>query len=193
LLNKTEQNIVVIDYGVGNLGSVINMLKRVGATCKVSSSPSEIMAANKIILPGVGAFDHGMQKLKESGLDELLIKKSKDSSCQIMGICLGMQMLTEGSEEGTLAGLGLISGTVKKFKTDQHRKLKVPHMGWNIVKTNKHHYLLENLPEESRYYFVHSYYVSCNNPDDVLMTTHYGNEFVSAFQKKQYYWLSIPS
>ncbi|MCP4325918.1 MAG: imidazole glycerol phosphate synthase subunit HisH [Alteromonadales bacterium] len=175
--------VIVLDYGVGNLGSVLNMLKKVGANCKISNSPAEIMSAKKIILPGVGSFDHGMEKLKESGLDKLLIEKSNDNNCQIMGICLGMQLLTEGSEEGKLPGLGLISGRVKKFDSKLYGDLKIPHMGWNIVTPKKSHYLLENLPEESRYYFVHSYYVSCNNSTDILMTTEYGSEFVSAFQK----------
>jgi len=175
--------VIVLDYGVGNMGSVVNMLKKVGAICKVSNSPDEIMLAKKIILPGVGSFDHGMKKLRESELDKVLLEKSHDNECQIMGICLGMQLLTEGSEEGTLPGLGLISGVVKKFDKERYAHLKVPHMGWNIVTPKKTHYLLDNLPLESRYYFVHSYYVSCNNSDDILLTTQYGNEFVSAFQR----------
>jgi glutamine amidotransferase len=174
----------VIDYGVGNLGSVLNMLKKVGATnIKSSNKESDILAADKIILPGVGAFDHGMKKLKENGMDNILRQAALEQKTEIMGICLGMQLLTEGSEEGTLPGLGLLSGNVKKFKKELYNDLKIPHMGWNMVKPKKPHYLLDNLPEESRFYFVHSYYVCCNNSDDILMTTQYGDEFVSAFQK----------
>jgi glutamine amidotransferase len=184
LLNKIKQKIVVIDYGVGNLGSVLNMLKKVGATnIKLSNKESDILSADKIILPGVGAFDHGMRKLRENGIDEILRQVALEQTAEVMGICLGMQLLTEGSEEGKLPGLGLISGVAKKFDKERYKHLKIPHMGWNIVNPKKKHYILENLPQESRYYFVHSYYVSCNDSDDILMTTQYGNEFVSSFQK----------
>lgn len=184
MLTKSELNIAVIDYGVGNLGSVLNMLKKVGAAnVKLTNKESDILSADKIILPGVGAFDHGMKKLRENGLDEILLQVAEKNTAEVMGICLGMQLLTEGSEEGALPGLGLISGVVKKFDKDRHAHLKIPHMGWNLITPKKMHYIVDNLPEESRYYFVHSYYVSCNNPDDILMTTQYGSEFVSAFQK----------
>lgn len=175
--------VVVIDYGVGNLGSVLNMLKKVGVPCKVSSCEDEILAANKVILPGVGSFDHGMMRLRESGVAEILKEKATHDNSEIMGICLGMQLLTDGSEEGNLAGLGLISGYARRFTSDVTRKLKVPHMGWNIVYPFKEHYLVNNLPEESRFYFVHSYFVECTEREDVLLTSNYGVEFVSSFQR----------
>jgi glutamine amidotransferase len=184
VLNKNEPNIVVIDYGVGNLGSVLNMLKKVGAkNVKLSNNHSDILSADKILLPGVGAFDHGIKKLRESGIDDVLRQVAIERTAEVMGICLGMQLLTEGSEEGSLPGLGLIDGVAKKFDKVRYAHLKIPHMGWNIVNPKKKHYILDNLPKESRYYFVHSYYVTCNSSDDILMTSQYGNEFVSAFQK----------
>lgn len=184
MLNELEENIVIIDYSVGNLGSVLNMLKKVGATnVKCSNKESDILSANKIILPGVGSFDHGMSKLKENGIDLLLKQVSVEKNIQIMGICLGMQLLTEGSEEGELPGLGLINGRVKRFNNEQNPHMKIPHMGWNVINPYKEHYLLADLQKESRYYFVHSYYVECENSEDILMTSKYGKEFVSAFQK----------
>jgi glutamine amidotransferase len=185
LLDNKEEEIVVVDYGVGNLGSVVNMLKKVGASNAISTSDHQkILSADKIIVPGVGSFDHGMTKLRESGTDEVLLQVALGKKAQIMGICLGMQLLTEGSEEGNIPGLGLISGYAKKFTLENCGDLKVPHMGWNSVNPVKQHYLLRQMQDETRFYFVHSYFVECNDSCDVLMTSKYGREFVSSFQKE---------
>ena len=176
--------IAIIDYGVGNVGSIQNMLKRVGhLENKITSDPKEINDADKIILPGVGAFDAGMKKINDSGLLEVLNKNAVIDKKPILGICLGMQLITKGSAEGLLPGLGWIDATTLKFNlTEQNELLKIPHMGWNEVTFTKRHPLINNLPEQSRFYFVHSYYVRCNQPDDELISCNYGIDFTCGIQ-----------
>lgn len=177
--------VLIIDYKIGNLLSVQNMLKYIGVTSKISSSIEDIKNADKLILPGVGHFKTGMENLAKSGLidvlhEEVLIKKKN-----ILGICLGMQLMTKHSEEGDCDGLGWIDATTKKFQLSE--PLKVPHMGWNNVNYKKDTALNKNISKEPRHYFVHSYFVDCNNKEDVLATTLYGNEFVAAFQHENIY------
>jgi len=175
--------IVVIDYKMGNIGSVLNMLKKVGAEARISSDPKEIETADKLILPGVGAFDTGMKHLAESNLLNLLNEKVLERKTPTLGICLGMQLLTRGSEEGVLPGLGWIDGQTVKFRFNGDRThLKVPHMGWNTVDIKSTDSLFRNLEDEARFYFVHSYRVVCNRDEDVLAVTHHGDDFVSAVQ-----------
>ena len=174
--------ITIVDYGIGNLGSVQNMLRRIEAKSEISSDLEVISRAKKILLPGVGAFDPAMQKIHDSGLTEVLYRKAKVEKVPFLGICLGMQLLTEGSEEGTLPGLGYIKGFTKKFEFDD-LSLKVPHMGWNIVKPVNQSLLVAGMDaEEQRFYFVHSYYVKCASPANVLAQTHYGFDFDSMIQ-----------
>lgn len=174
--------ITIVDYGIGNLGSVANMLKKVGAKKVIfSNDPEEIASSKKVLLPGVGSFDHGMQKLNDSGISDALRALVNKDDTLLMGICLGMQLLTEGSEEGELPGLGLVPGKAMIFPNNNG--LKVPHMGWNVVYPKKDSFLLQDLPEKSRFYFVHSYYVTCSDEADVLCTTSYGDDFVSSFQR----------
>lgn len=169
--------IVVIDYDVGNIGSIINMLKRIGVSASLSNEKAEIENADKLILPGVGAFDHGMTNLQNANLIPLLHEQVKEKEKPILGICLGMQMLLEGSEEGVLDGLGWIKGRNIKFKlTDS--QLKVPHMGWNTVQIlNDNPFLTESLP--SRFYFVHSYHANCSQANNVIGITKHDYEFPS--------------
>jgi imidazole glycerol-phosphate synthase subunit HisH len=175
--------IAILDYGVGNSGSIHNMIRRIGGQSIITSNEDVVASASGYILPGVGAFDHGMSKLKSSGILDVLEYRVMKENTPILGICLGMQMLFNNSEEGDLPGLGWINGSVKKFKftndVDQ-KKLKVPHMGWNLVKPRMHQSLFKELEQEARFYFVHSYYVSCNRAEDILGTTKYGSEFVSS-------------
>lgn len=176
--------IVIVDYGMGNLGSIRNMLKKVGADSQMTSDPESILRAEKIILPGVGAFDHGMQQLKKLNCLEILRQKVVQEKVSCLGICLGMQLFMEKSEEGVLPGLGWLKGQVKKFKFDNgETPLRVPHMGWNSVRVAKRHPLFEGL-EQPRFYFVHSYHVVCENPEDVLGKTEYGYPFVSSIGKE---------
>lgn len=177
--------ITIIDYGMGNLGSVTNMIKKVGGTSIVTSKISEIEKATKILLPGVGSFDKAMQNLQNLNLVEVLKKKVLQDKTPIMGICLGMQLLTKMSEEGKLNGLGFVDAVVEKFDfTSLNNAFPIPHMGWNRVYIQKDSQLLqENEERENRFYFVHSYAVKCNNFQDILTTTNYGYEFVSSFEK----------
>lgn len=174
--------IVVIDYGMGNLGSVANMLRKVNADVTVSADPGVIAAADKLVLPGVGAFGKGMENLERSGLLPVLHQKVRVDRTPILGICLGMQLFTRRSEEGMAEGLGWLDAEVVRFRFDEDSPLKVPHMGWNTVTLKRPSLFWEDGASQSRYYFVHSYYVRCGNSEDVLTTTHHGWEFVSAVQ-----------
>lgn len=177
--------IVVIDYGMGNLGSIYNMLLKIGADAVITSDLSEIARASKIILPGVGSFDAGMTKLEKMNFIPTLTKKVMEKKTPILGICLGMQLFTHGSEEGSKAGLGWVDATVVRFRFKLgSEQLKVPHMGWNVAAPRKDSDLFQNIVEEQRFYFLHSYHVVCENQDDVLTTTNYGYEIVSSFQKE---------
>lgn len=173
--------IAILDYGLGNLGSISNMLKVIGEKSKITNDIEIIKEADGLILPGVGAFDAGMSKLNESGLTEV-IKEEADQGKPILGICLGMQLLGTRSEEGTLEGLCLIPFECKKFNFED-KSLKIPHMGWDIVDFKKQHSFVEGLTGQQRYYFVHSYYAVCENTDNVLMTCDYGIEFACSVVK----------
>ena len=168
---------------MGNLGSVKNMLKKVGAIFKVSTSKEDILNASKLILPGVGSFDKGIENLKRLGYFDIIKKKVIEDKIPILGICLGMQLLTNSSEEGESNGFGFVDASSKKFVFEKDSKLKVPHMGWNIVKLQKDSTLFKGLDDEIRFYFVHSFAVECNDKADILATTYHGYEFVSIFEK----------
>jgi len=177
-----DQRIVIIDYGMGNLGSIYNMLKKLGIKAIVSSEKEMITAADKLILPGVGSFDSGMRNIESLNLRSLLIEQVMVQKKNILGICLGMQLFTRTSEEGTLPGLGFVEAETLKFKFLDN-KLKIPHMGWNTLDIKRASFLLEGMPKDPRFYFVHSYYVSCSKQEDILATTHHGNDFVSIFSR----------
>lgn len=175
--------LVVIDYGMGNLHSVQKALKRIGVESRVSSSKNDIEAAEKLILPGVGHFKNGMDNLRRSGLDTILNKKVIQDKTPILGICLGMQLFTLSSEEGNASGLGWINAHTVKFNfAGNPGSVKVPHMGWNGLDIKKQGQISKEITQDDMFYFVHSYFVKCNNAADVLSTTNYGIEFVSSFQ-----------
>jgi glutamine amidotransferase len=167
--------ITIVDYGMGNLGSIENMFRRIGVPAEVARDLRAVERARKILLPGVGAFDGAMQRINESGLRTVLDHKALRERIPIMGICLGMQLLTRSSEEGRLPGLGWIAAVTRRFPNDMG--LKVPHMGWNVVRSARASALTEGLPADARYYFVHSYYVQTDSPVDSLQTTDYGITF----------------
>lgn len=171
--------IVIIDIGVGNVGSMLNMLRKVGVEGCISSDPDEINNSTALILPGVGAFDHVVEALNRSNLKEVIENKVLKEKVPFLGVCVGMQLLFEKSEEGTLAGLGWIPGEVKKF---QLQNLKVPHMGWNIVRTTQENSLLPITEEEQRFYFVHSYHAHCDK-EYAIGTSQYGYDFVCAVKR----------
>lgn len=181
--------ITIIDYGLGNLGSIRNMLKKIGAEAQISADLSTIEKADKLILPGVGAFDNGMRQIKQLGLTGLLARKVLEEKTPILGICLGMQLFTKKSEEGELPGLGWIEAATVRFNFSAlGEQLKIPHMGWNKIQPVKKSPLFDPADEgEKRFYFVHSYHVVCAEAGDVLARTNYGFDFVSAFQKDNIY------
>jgi imidazole glycerol-phosphate synthase subunit HisH len=177
--------IIIVDYGMGNLGSIANMLKKVRAEAKISSKIADIEQANKIILPGVGAFDAGMQKLEELGLIAVLNNRVLEDRTPILGVCLGMQLFTQRSEEGTLPGLGWFDAeTVRfKFRSDQS-DLKIPHMGWNSIRISQPNPIWDDeFSEDPWFYFVHSYHVVCRNDNNILATSFNGYEFPAAIIK----------
>jgi glutamine amidotransferase len=174
--------IAIVDYDMGNVGSIRNMLKKIGVAAEVTCDPDRIAAAEKLILPGVGAFDAGIENLRRSGLVPLLEQRVREARVPVLGICLGMQLMTHGSEEGRLEGLGWIDACTLRFRPDDPA-LKVPHMGWNRVFAARPSALTDDLPDEPRFYFVHSYHVRCASEDDVVLTTPYGGLFHSAFRR----------
>lgn len=179
--------ISVIDYGVSNLGSMLNMLRKVGAQAILVSTPEEVERAEKIILPGVGAFDNGIAALRDRGLSEPLRMKVLQDKVPLLGVCLGMQMLGRGSEEGGMEGLGLIDAEVCRFRLSPDCGLKVPHMGWSTLAPRRDSALLQTFDSNSRFYFCHSYRMFCNDPNDVLAYATHGGEFVAMVQHENVY------
>lgn len=173
--------IAILDYGLGNLGSISNMYKVIGEKSKITNDVEIIRNADGIILPGVGAFDAGMNELGKNGLADVIKDEAKKGK-PILGICLGMQLLGNWSEEGDMQGLSLIPFECRRFNFED-KSLKIPHMGWDIVSFKKQHPLIDGLVGQQRYYFVHSYYAVCENPDYVLMTCDYGTEFACSVVK----------
>ena len=174
--------IVIVDYDMGNIGSVYNMLKKIGRKSEITRDLEKIRQADHIILPGVGAFDSGMEQLEKFGLVELIRHKSLVDKTPILGICLGAQLMLEKSEEGLKAGLGLVQGEVKRFQLSAESKLRIPNMGWNQIEKVKSSKLVDVLPDQPRFYFVHSYHFKMAQPEDQLLMSEYGYTFCSAFQ-----------
>jgi imidazole glycerol-phosphate synthase subunit HisH len=172
--------IAIIDYGMGNLGSVRNMLRTVGCDAVVTSDPAQIRAADKLILPGVGAFDAGISNLAQRGLIEVMQEAVMQRRVPMLGICLGMQLMCARSDEGARPGLGWIDADVKRFTPEPGSNLKVPHMGWNTLDVVRANPLIA-AEGEQRFYFVHSFRVVCNRGSDVIALSHHGGDFVAAF------------
>lgn len=174
--------ITIVDYGMGNLGSVANMLKKIGTESIITSDPDRIGNAEKIILPGVGSFDSAIRKIDELRLREIITARALLNKVPTLGICLGMQLLMDGSDEGVLHGLGLIKGKAYSFRDYLSNGLKIPHMGWNDVTISNPGPLTQGFPDEIRFYFVHSYFVRTANEADSMMKCNYGLEFDAAVQ-----------
>lgn len=173
--------IVILDYGMGNVGSIQNMLKKIGfREVQISRNPDVIRQADKLILPGVGAFDAGIERLREFDLIPLIRKHALELGKPLLGICLGMQLLGQGSEEGGLPGLGLLPFSCKRFDLPPESGLKIPHMGWDRTYVQAQTPLTEGLELRERYYYVHSYHAVCEDPALVLMECEYGYRFPSA-------------
>ncbi len=174
--------IAIIDYQAANLTSVATTLRKMGAEVRVVSQPEQLAAAERFVLPGVGAFDPAMRVLRQRGLDEALHELVIEQGRPILGICLGLHLFARSSEEGNEPGLGWIDAQVRRFRTDGRSNLKVPHIGWNDIRLRKPHPLVEGVPDGATVYFAHSYFVQCEREEDVLTTTHYGHDFASAIQ-----------
>ncbi len=174
---------------MGNVKSVMNMLKKIGIKSTLSRNMDDIIKAEKLILPGVGAFDAAMQKLKEYNLIDILNTKVIKEKTPVLGICLGMHIMSETSEEGNLSGLGWFNAQVKKFNFDSspNHNLPIPHMGWNVATPNSTENLFKELDAKSRFYFVHSYHIECRDKNDILATTNYGYEFTCSVHKDNIY------
>lgn len=178
------ESITIIDYGTSNLGSMQNMLKKLSVPSRFARTAEDVMLAGKIILPGVGAFDAAMRTLKATGMVEALNYKVLEEKVPLLGVCLGMQMLGVGSEEGVEAGLGWISAQAVRFRAENYPGMRVPHMGWNEVNMKKDSPLVTEPPELIRFYFANSYHVVCGDESDVLLETEYaGFNFTSALER----------
>lgn len=175
--------IVIIDYGMGNLRSVQKAFERIRIPAAISSRANEIQEADKLVLPGVGHFERGIRNLMDRGLFELLNEQVQDKKKPILGICLGMQLMTEFSEEGNCDGFGWLKAKTQRFSFKSNG-LKIPHMGWNNLSIKKSDTIFKDITVDNFFYFVHSYYVTCDNDADVLTETNYGHNFVSSFQKE---------
>lgn len=174
--------IVIVDYGMGNLCSVQNMFKYIGVKAAITSDPDEITKADKVVLPGVGAFDVAMERINAGPLRGVLDRKAMVDRVPVLGICLGMQLVTGSSEEGTQRGLGWIKGAAYRFQPSEG--VKVPHMGWNTVIATRPSILSQNLPDDPRFYFVHSYYVRVENDVDCVFKAKHATTFDAAIERE---------
>ena len=179
--------ISIIDYGLGNINAIYTVYKNLNIPVKIASNPSDLKNSEKLILPGVGAFDYAMEKLDKSGMRDTLNDLILNGGKNILGICVGMQMLTKSSEEGVLPGLGWLDAEVKKFNQNIDYKLSIPHMGWNNITPKKENPLLAGFSNSSYFYFLHSYYFEAYDDTNIVSTTKYGNDFVSTINNKNIY------
>jgi len=184
--------ITIIDYGSGNISAIGNIYERLNIDYKIAKSPSEIIGAEKLFLPGVGAFDETMILLEDSGFKKALDLEVIINKVPIIGICVGMQVLGDSSEEGKLPGLGYIKGQVKRLDESLLiNKPFLPHMGWNTIKIKNQSSLFEEVDTEIGFYFLHSFYFECDNHSDVLATTEYGQSFASAINHENVYGIQF--
>ncbi|QDP85844.1 imidazole glycerol phosphate synthase subunit HisH [Chryseobacterium sp. SNU WT5] len=184
--------ITIIDYGVGNINAFVNVYKRVDVPVRIAKTSADLEGSEKLILPGVGHFDYAMSKLNNSGMRETLDDLVLEQKVPVIGICVGMQMMANYSDEGNVEGLKWIDASVKKFDESKiHQATRLPHMGWNDVKPVKDVALFQGLERDAIFYFLHSYYFECNNSDDVMAISDYGIEFASAAHHENKYGIQF--
>lgn len=173
--------ITVVDYGIGNIQAFLNVYKRLNVEARRATTPAELEGATRLILPGVGDFDHAMTRLEQSGMRPALDRLVKQDRVPVLGICVGMQMLARSSEEGQLAGLGWVEGQVRGFRSRAETQgLPLPHMGWNDVQPVAGQGLFARLEQDARFYFLHSFYFECDRPETTSATARYGADFSCA-------------
>ena len=180
--------IAIIDYGLGNIQAFVNVYDRIGISVTVAKTSDALEAAHKLILPGVGAFDHAMELLEGSGMRQTLDYLVLSKHVPMLGICVGMQIMARSSEEGRLPGLAWVDGVVKKLDTSAlTAATRLPHMGWNDVQALGNDGLFQGLDSAARFYFLHSYYFECDREDEVVATTEYGKKFPCAVRRGNVY------
>jgi len=179
--------IAIVDYGMGNLFSVYKKIKQLKADPFIAITPSEIISADKIVIPGVGHFGKVMTNLKLSGVYDALNEVAFIKNIPILGICLGMQLMAEKSEEGNATGFGWIKGNVVKFRIDHSDRFKIPQTGWNTINIKKESRLLKGLKKHEEFYFLHSYHIEVADSSDILATTDFSYEYVSAVERENFF------
>jgi glutamine amidotransferase len=173
-------SLTIIDYDAGNVGSVANIVKKAGGQAVVSKDPGEIARATRLVLPGVGHFGTAMSRLRASGIAKAMEDAVRGRGVPLLGICLGMQLLARHSEEGDCEGLGWLNAEVIRFRLPEGSSLRIPHMGWNTVRATSDDWLLSGIPDDPRFYFVHSYHMVCSDPSDEIARSSHGYEFAAA-------------
>ena len=177
--------ITIVDYSLGNIGAFFNLYNRLGVPVRIARTAEQLASAERIILPGVGAFDRAMDLLDASGMRDMLENLVMKKKRPVIGVCVGMQMLAESSDEGARAGLGWIAGRVRHFsKSSSNADLPMPHMGWNDVKPNAGERLFRGLETDARFYFLHSFYFEATNRSEIAAHTSYGLEFACAVRRE---------
>jgi imidazole glycerol-phosphate synthase subunit HisH len=172
--------ITIVDYGLGNVQAFLNVYKRLNVPASRATTVDELRGASKVILPGVGAFDHAIERLEASGMRKALDEMVLEGNVPVLGVCVGMQILARSSEEGSLPGLGWVNGRVRKFGSGAGTALPLPHMGWNDVQPAANHPLFRDLERDAKFYFLHSFYFECERGEDVAASSNYGLAFSSA-------------
>ena len=184
--------ITIIDYGSGNINAIANIYEKLRIDYTIAKDPAQVKNAQKIFLPGVGSFDETISMLDTIGFREILDHEVLTNKVPIIGICVGMQILAESSEEGTLKGLGYIKGQVKKIdETNLNHKPKLPHLGWNSVEIEKEHKILQNIDPKLGFYFLHSYYFECTDESDILTSSTYGKSFASSVNRENVFGIQF--
>lgn len=180
--------ISVISYGSGNVQAIANIYHKLNVPFSIATSPKDLNAASKIILPGVGAFDEAMKLFRKSGMLEIATEMVCEKRVPVLGVCVGMQMMASKSEEGELAGLNWVDAEVLKMDTSKLKsKPRLPHMGWNSIRAEKDHKILEGIDSDRGFYFLHSFCIHCHNEADVLTSSYYGGRFISSFVSRNVY------